>query len=56
MQAAFGHEREKADGLERDSFAARIGAGDDERIEVRSEPDGDRHDRLLVDQRMAGAL
>ena len=56
MQTAFRHQRQKADGLERDGFAARIGAGDDERIEVRSEPDGDRHDRLLVDQRMAGAL
>ena len=32
MQTALGHEREQADGLERDGLAAGVGSGDDERM------------------------
>ena len=55
MQAALGHERQQADGLERDGLAAGVGAGDDERIKVAAQPHGDRHDGLAGDERMAGA-
>ena len=54
VQAALRHQCQKADGLERDGLAAGVWAGDDERVEIRAEPQRDGNDLLAVDERMAG--
>ena len=54
MKAALGHQRQQADGFQGNRLAAGIGAGDNHGIEIRADPQGDRYDLALVDQRMAG--
>ena len=56
------HQREQADGLQRDGLAAGIGSGDDELAALAFEFDGDRDDRgslafqIAFQQRMAGIV
>ena len=56
MKPALGHEGKKSQRLERDSLAAGVGAGNDERVKIGAEADGDRHDRFSRDERMTRAL
>ena len=56
QQARLRHEREQADGLERDRLAAGVGAGDDDDVGIVVEIDVDGHDRFGVEQRVAGAV
>ena len=50
------HQRKQTDGFERDRFAAGVGSGDDQRVVAVSDPNGDRHDDVFVDQRMSAVL
>ena len=54
VQAALGHQRQKADGLEGDGLAAGVGAGDHEGPEPVADPEIEGHHALPVDQGMAG--
>ena len=56
VKAALGHEGEKSQRLERDGFAAGVGAGNNERVKIGAEADGNRHDRFSRDERMARPL
>ncbi len=53
MKAGLRHQRQQADGLERDGLAARIGAGDDERRKVLAQHQVAWNDLVPVNQRMA---
>ena len=55
LQARLRHQRQQAHGLERDGFAARVGAGDDERLEFFAQPQVVGYDGCRIDQRMARA-
>ncbi len=50
--ARLRHERQQADGLERDCLAARVGPRDHDEVGVVIEIDVNGHDRLLIEQRM----
>ncbi len=50
VQARLRHEREQADGLERDGLAAGVGAGDEQRAELVAEPEINRHDLALQER------
>ena len=50
VKACLSHQREETDGLQADRFAACVGAGDYEQVEVPSDPDIDRHYFFAVDQ------
>ena len=52
MQAALRHQCQQSDGFQRDGFAAGVGAGDDHGIEIRTQPQRDRHHGFGVDERM----
>ena len=54
MEAALGHEGEQAGGFQGDGLAAGVGAGDDQGVEVLSQPQVDGHRRLLVQQGVTG--
>ena len=41
VQPGLSHQRQQANGLERDGLAARVGAGDDQGVGARSEVNGD---------------
>ena len=56
VKAALCHEGEKSQRLERDGFAAGVGAGNNERVKIGAEADGNRHDRFSRDKRMARPL
>ena len=56
VKAALGHEGKKSQRLERDGFAAGVGAGNNERVKIGAEADGDRYDGFSRDKRMARPL
>ena len=54
MQAALRHQCQQAHGFQGDGFAAGVGAGDDHGVEIRTQPQRDRHHGFRVDERMPG--
>ncbi len=54
MQAALGHQAQQANGFQGHGFAAGVGAGDDQGVELLTQLHGDRHRLGLVQQRMPG--
>jgi len=54
-QAGLGHQGKQADGLQRHCLAAGIRPGDHDNVGVFVQVYVDRHDRIGVQQRMAGA-
>ena len=55
LQARHRHEREQADGFERNGFAARVRAGNDKRGKILPEPQIAGHHLFRGDQRMPAA-
>ena len=55
LQAAFGHQRKQADGLEGNGFAAGVGTGNDEGGEFIAKPQVGGHDLFGINQRMTAA-
>ena len=56
VQAGLGHEGEQADGFEADSFAAGVGAGDDQGVGVGIEKNVNRDDGVGVEEGVARAF
>ena len=54
MQAALGHQTQKADGFQGNGLAAGVGAGDDQGVELLTQLHGDGHCLGLVQQRVPG--
>ena len=54
VQAALGHQAQQANGFQGHGFAAGVGAGDDQGVELLTQLHGDRHRLGLIQQRMPG--
>ena len=54
VQAALGHQAQQSDGFQGHGFAAGVGAGDDQGVELLTQLHGDRHRLGLIQQGVPG--